>query len=205
VGDFCKGVEIRLLALETMMPLQDDNNLVEQPSEESPANNQAQPSVLRELGSLGIKITIIVGIAALLFTFVFGLHYNVDSGMEPAIKDGDLVMYFRWDKNYQAGDLLLLKYQDKTQVRRVIAIEDDTVDVTKEGLVINGALQQEGAIYSKTQRFVGGADFPITLGKGEVFVLGDAREAVTDSRIYGAVSKKDTSGTVISLLRRRGL
>ncbi|MCL2806974.1 MAG: signal peptidase I [Coriobacteriia bacterium] len=159
----------------------------------------------RELRHMAIKIGAIVGIVALLFTFVFGLHYNVDADMNPAIKDGDLVLFNRWDKDYRAGDLIVLTFKGQPQVRRVIAVAGDTVDILKEGLTINGALQQEQGIYEATQRYAGGADFPITLQANEIFVLGDARGGATDSRIYGSVDTDDTQGTVMTLLRRRSL
>jgi signal peptidase I len=163
------------------------------------------PSVLRELGSLGIKIAVIVGIVVLAFSFVFGLHYSKDLTMDPAVKDGDWLIYSRLDKDYHAGDLILLSFQGDKEVRRVIATAGDTVDITVQGLIINGALRQEENIHQKTEQYLEGIEFPLTLREGEVFVLGDAREGVADSRIYGAVDVKDTSGLVVALFRRRGL
>jgi signal peptidase I len=125
--------------------------------------------------------------------------------MNPSVKDGDLVLFYRLNKKYHAGDLLLLSFQGKSQVRRVIATAGDTVDITGEGLVINGALQQERSIYSPTQRYAEGISFPLTLEEGQVFVLGDARGNAADSRIYGPVNIKDTRGSVIAVLRRRSL
>jgi signal peptidase I len=125
--------------------------------------------------------------------------------MTPAVKDGDLVMFYRLDKEYAAGDLTILSYQGEREVRRVVAIAGDTVDITKEGLLINGAIQQELNIYEETPRYAEGIDFPLTVGEGSVFVLGDSRENATDSRIYGAVRASDTEGTVVAIVRRRGL
>jgi len=170
-----------------------------------PEKQPSEPSLWRELRSLFIKIVLIAGISALIFTFMYGLHYNLDPSMNPAVKDGDLVIYYRWDKGYRPGDLLLLTFQGKTQVRRVVATAGDTVSVTEDGLMVNGALQQESGIYQMTQRYAEGIDFPLTLQEDEVFILGDARESATDSRIYGAVNIYDTHGTVITILRRRSL
>lgn len=180
----------------------------ESPSEcqkASAPNRPQEPSVFRELGSLALKIVMIAGIAALIFTFVYGFHYNVEPGMDPSVKDGDLVLYYRWDKNYKTRDILLLTFRGQNQIRRVIATAGDTVNITEEGLVINGALQQEPDIYQKTERYTQGIDFPLTLGENEVFVLADAREGATDGRIYGPVNIEDTKGTVIAILRRRSL
>lgn len=171
----------------------------------APPQRPPEPSVWRELFNLALKILVIAGVTLLLFTFVYGLHYNVDPSMYPAVKDGDLIMYYRLDKDYRAGDLLLLIFQGEKQVRRVIATAGDSVDISEEGLIINGALQQEREIYRQTQRYAEGIEFPLTLGENEVFVLGDAREGVTDSRVYGAVDTQKTLGTVITILRRRNL
>jgi len=87
----------------------------------------------------------------------------------------------------------------------VNATAGDTVDITENGLVINGGLQQERDIYRKTERYAGGIGFPVTLKEGQVFVMGDARDGVTDSRIYGPVNVRDTLGKVITIVRRRNL
>lgn len=162
-------------------------------------------SIWRELGSLGIRIAVIAVVLVLIFTFVYGLHYNADPSMSPKVMDGDLIMYSRVDKNYKARDLLVLDFQGQKQVRRVVAAAGDTVDIDENGLVINGAPQQERDIYQNTQRYAEGISLPVTLNEGEVFVLGDARDGATDSRIYGSVSTEDTYGKVITIIRRRNM
>jgi len=176
-----------------------------QPVPEPLPEHPSQPSAWRELRALGIKLGIIIGAALLLFNFVYGLHYSRDPSMNPSVKDGDLVIFYRCARKYRAGDLILVTFQGKKQVRRVVATAGDTVDIIEEGLLINGALQQEPGIYQKTQRYADGISFPLTLQEGQVFVLGDARENATDSRIYGPVSIKDTQGSVFTNLRRRNL
>ena len=162
-------------------------------------------SIWKELRPLVIRIAMITIIALLIFTFVYGVHHNVDPGMNPLVRDGDLVVYAIWDKNYKAKDLVVLDFQGQKQVRRVVAAAGDTVDIIEDGLVINGALQKERDVYQRTQRYAEGIDFPITMKENEIFVLGDAREGVTDSRIYGPVNTKDTRGKVITVIRRRNL
>ncbi|MDR1271709.1 MAG: signal peptidase I [Clostridiales Family XIII bacterium] len=166
---------------------------------------KAVPPVWRELLALAVKVAVVCAIAALALTFVYGLHRNTGPDMSPAVKDGDLVMYYRIDKDYAAGDLVVLGRRGERQVLRVVAVEGDTVDITKEGLVINGSLQQEPGIFEKTVRYAEGPDFPVTVGEGAVFVLGDSRGNATDSRVYGAVDKSDTQGTAVAVVRRRGL
>lgn len=158
-----------------------------------------------ELKALVIKIAVIALVSTLVFTFVYGFFRNTDPDMSPMVKDGDLVLFYRLDKHYTVGDLLLLDVQGQRQVRRVVAKAGDVVDITEEGLMINGAIQQESEIHQQTRRYEQGVSFPLTVGEGQVFVLGDARENATDSRIYGPVNIQDTLGTAITIVRRRNL
>jgi len=160
-------------------------------------------SVWRELLNLVIKVAVISVIFVILFTFLYGIHRDTDPDMTPMVKDGDLIMFYRLDKNYSIGDLLVLDFHGVRQARRVVARAGDIVDITEDGLVINGAIQQEPEIFQITRRYEDAISFPLIVGEGQVFVLGDARENATDSRIYGPVDIDDTLGTVITVIRRR--
>jgi len=163
------------------------------------------PSVGRDLLGLLVKMVAIAAAAALVFTFLYGLARSADPDMAPAVRDGDLVLFYRLDKDYAVGDLVLLRFQGNLQVRRVVAGAGDTVDITENGLVINGAVQQEPGVYQATRRYQDAVSFPLTVGQGQVFVLGDARENAADSRVYGPVDAAGTLGTAIAIIRWRGL
>lgn len=164
-----------------------------------------QPSLTGEILRLLLKIVIIVLIFILLFTFMFGVIRYDDNTMHPAIKNGDIVFVYRLDKKYVSKDVVVVEYENKKQVRRVVAIAGDVVDITDEGLMINGALQQEVDISTETLPYVEGITYPVTLNEGQVFLLGDNRPEAADSRLYGPVEVKDTLGKVMTIVRRRGL
>ena len=168
-------------------------------------SNAPPHSVLWDLGALVVKILVIAICFMLIFTFFYGFYRNSGPDMNPMVKDGDLVLFYRLAKDYAIGDLAVLDVQGERQVRRVIARAGDIVDVTEDGLLINGGLQHEPDIFQQTWRFANSISFPITVGEGQVFVLGDAREDASDSRQYGPVNTGDTLGTVITVIRRRGL
>lgn len=165
----------------------------------------AEDSLTKDVAFLLIKIAVIVLVFVLVFTFLFGLHRMADPSMNPAIRDGDLLMFYRLNKTYAPGDTILLEFEGKHQVRRVIAMPGDTVDISEKGLTINGAFQQELEIFQTTARYAQGVTFPLTVGEDEIFVLADARENAVDSRIYGTVNINDTLGKVMVVLRRRSI
>ncbi len=165
-----------------------------------------QPSLLKDFLSLILKIAVIGLIFMLLFTFLFGFIRYGEPSMAPAIKDGDIVLFYRYNSSgYLPSDAIVLEFGGVTQVRRVIATAGDVVDIIDGALLINGAYQQEPSIYQQTNRYAEGVDFPLTVPEGSVFVLADSREGATDSRVYGCVSISDTLGKVMAVIRRRGI
>lgn len=163
------------------------------------------PSLKSDVLFLLAKVGIIILIAALISTFIYGGFRNDDEGMDDSIKTGDFVIYYRLDKNYVANDVVAIKTDGILQTRRVVAVAGDTVDITEEGLTINGNLQLEPDITDETQRFQGGVSFPLTVGDGKVFLLGDKREESLDSRMYGPVKVQDTLGKVVIIVRSKGI
>lgn len=162
-----------------------------------------QPSLLEDLMYLLAKAAILGVAVFTTFTFIFGIARVRDMAMKPAIMEGDLVFYMRTQKKYAAGELVVLDINGVTQVRRVAAVAGDTVDITEDGLLINGYRQQESNIYTSTMAYQEGISFPIKLNEGEIFVLGDKRDGAEDSRIYGQVKASATLGKVMSIVRRR--
>lgn len=174
---------------------------------EQPAvSAKKRPSVIKDILSLFLKVGSILVIFVLLFTFLYGVIPYDEPGMAPAIKDGDLVFFYRYNNvGYLPQDVIVLERDGGRIARRVVATAGDTVDITPEGLVINGALQQESEVFYKTDRYEEGVSFPLTVPEGQVFVLGDFRVAASDSRMFGCVSVDDTLGKVMAVVRRRNM
>ena len=133
--------------------------------------------LLVDIGYLLLKILIIGALAAVMFTFLFGICRNPDASMTPAMKEGDLIIYYRLKKDYQVGDVVVIRQEKETELRRIVARAGDVVGIT----------------------------FPVTVGKNQVFLLGDNRSSARDSRIYGPVDIATIKGNVMTIMRRRNL
>jgi signal peptidase I len=165
------------------------------------------PSLKKDLLALLAKASMLAMFFVLMFTFVFGIVRCADPSMSSSIKDGDLVIYHRYNSSgYLPREVVVIKTETgETQVRRVIAVEGDAVDITENGLLINGSFQQEQDIFEKTERYQTGVLFPLIVPEGEIFVLSDNRPFADDSRLYGCVKTAETKGKVISIFRRRSI
>ena len=151
-----------------------------------------------------LKLAIIGLIVWLLLTFVLGVSVCHTNDMFPAVRDGDLLITLRLQQP-EKGGIVAYRHDGRRAYGRVVATAGDVVDIGEEGgYTVNGAVPYETVFY-ETYRAEGGAvEYPYTVGEGEVFVLCDLRENLRDSRTFGAVSLKDTEGSLVLLLRRRG-
>ena len=88
-------------------------------------------------------------------------------------------------------------------VKRVIAVEGQTVDIDFEkGIVyVDGAALDEPYTLTPTNRFEG-VTFPLTVGNGYVFLMGDNRNESKDSRHpeIGLVDRREILGKAIFLI-----
>ena len=109
--------------------------------QKSKENTVQETTIAQDLVQLLLKIVILILVIFLIFTFLYGIVRINDVSMKPSIKDGDLVVYYRLDHRFVSGDVAVFEKDNKTTTGRVVAVAGDTVDITKDGLTINGAEQ----------------------------------------------------------------
>ena len=145
-----------------------------------------------------------VGVLYALFTWVFGLAVVRGSSMEPAAGDGDLALVFRNPDALVANDVVMYCDGSGNQlIGRIAAVPGEEVEITADGAVEVNGNAQPSVTGEKT--VAGSAANPLQLGTGEYYVLADKRAQATDSRKLGAIGINEVEGTVIALLRLRGI
>ncbi len=167
-------------------------------------NTAQRPSLLHDLLLLLAQIAAIALGMVVVFSFVFGLMRVSDPSMEPRFQDGDLVLFYRVGKQYSVRDVVVFERNGLLTSGRVVAQGGDTVNIDSQGLIVNGAYQQEQGIVDETTQVADGVTFPLTVPEDGVFLLGDNRDEAVDSRIVGCVPVGQTLGKVIGMFRRRG-
>lgn len=152
--------------------------------------------------SLLCKLAVTAAVLLLFFSFVCLLWRVQGQEMFPAVRDGDLLLASRLDKQYSRGDVVIYEAEGQRRVGRIVARESDRLEITKDGnLTVNGAMQSE-AVFYPTQAEQ--EDFSVQVPEGCVYILGDHRDACRDSRDFGPVPAEHVKGKVIGLLRIRG-
>ncbi|MBQ9060728.1 MAG: signal peptidase I [Firmicutes bacterium] len=153
-----------------------------------------------------MQVLIFVIIIYLLFAHIIGITTMPSADMYPRIDSGDFLLYYRLDRDPKAQDIVVYEKNDTKYVGRVIAVQGDTVEITKDNEIkVNGYNMIESNIFYDTYPLEGFTKYPLTLGAGQCFILADQRQGSEDSRYFGPVSYDELDGTVITVMRRSNL
>lgn len=155
-------------------------------------------------GELFVRVIVLVLAVWLLLTQVFLITQASGSGMFPALKDGDLIIGFRLQKDFVKNDVVVCTVDGKRCIGRVAARGGDVVTLDDSGtLLVNGTPQSGEIIYPSYAKE--GQEYPLRVPEGALFILGDYRTQTEDSRDFGPIPLENVEAKVITILRRRGL
>nr|WP_294681501.1 signal peptidase I [uncultured Anaerotignum sp.] len=154
---------------------------------------------------------VLLVVLALLLRNVMGTVLVKGSSMEPNFYHGDFVFINKLSTAFgslQKGDVVICRLDEekKNIIKRVIGLPGDVIDFretdggedTIYALYINDELVQEDYIKAPMDS-KGNIDYPYTVPENSYFVMGDNRNASSDSRrkSVGAIEKEDLMGKVI--------
>ena len=183
-----------------------DEKKTEKKNKKNKAKEQVSPEVQarREAYDWIQSLISALLICVLVFVFVIRIMDVNGSSMVPTLKNGDKVLVSGLLYEPDRGDIVVFKkdsYNDnKALVKRVIAVAGDTVNIDFDnGIVyVNGEAIEEAYLDGSTNNkldFIG----PQTVPENCLFVMGDNRNASTDSRDkrIGMVDKRLVIGKVL--------
>ena len=138
-------------------------------------------------------------------TFFFRLSGVVGSSMENTLHQGDqLILQIAGYKQPERGDIIVCTsdaFGGEALVKRVIAVEGDTVDISDDGyMVVNGReLYEPYAKQPIRDSHRGNQQYPLTIEDDHLFVVGDNRNASSDSRLteVGQIEEARVIGKVL--------
>ena len=143
-----------------------------------------------ELFSWGESLMTVLIFFVVVFTFFVRLIGVDGTSMYPTLEDHSIMLVSNLNYTPEKGDIVVLRkegfYGDQPIVKRIIATGGDTVDIdpVTGDVLVNGEALDEPYIAEKinTLEKMGDMTYPQTVPEGCVFVMGDNRNASTDSR-----------------------
>ena len=152
------------------------------------------------------KTVFLVVLFYVLFFHIFGFTRIPNQSMAPNIAAGDLLLYYRLDKEYNVGDVVTFKKDDRRYHLRVIATAGQVISLNTEGeFLVNGDLETHQTYLKNVIPTGSKISYPYVVGKGKVFVVGDYRSNTSDSRVFGAIDTSIIDGKVISILQTKDI
>ena len=166
------------------------------------------PRIIDWVFDIAEMFVLVLAAVLILTSFIFK-HSVVEGGsMNKTLDDGDHLIISDMFYTPDYGDIIVFEDYSKDDnykkavIKRVIALPGDTVEI-KEGasgntleIYVNGQLVEENYAYYM-QNIQPTTYGPITVGEGQVYVLGDNRYNSTDSRHVGTISIDSILGKVI--------
>jgi signal peptidase I len=118
--------------------------------------------------------------------------------MHSTLHDKDIMILNRLKKNIKRYDIVVIRYNKKNIIKRVIGLPGDKIECVDNRLYINGKVVIEDYLDEGTYT----EDFSLqdlfdvdVVPEDNYFVLGDNRNVSLDSRSIGFIDKKDVRGT----------
>ena len=141
----------------------------------------------------------IISILLLITLKIFVLEFTIINGksMNPALKDGDIVLIWKINSYYQKNDVISFFKQDISFIKRVEAIEDDSIQFKNDIFYINDHFFHKKQ--NKEFRYKNLSD-KTPIEKNQFIVIGDNRSNSFDSRQFGTVHQSEIIGKAIIVL-----
>ncbi len=161
-------------------------------------------SAAAELFFWAQALTVALAVLVCVNTFFFRLSGVVGQSMESTLHQGDqLILQIIGYDQPERGDIIVC-YSDhfgEALVKRVIAVEGDTVDISDDGyMVVNGEeLYEPYANEAMWESKRGGHNYPVTVLEDHVFAVGDNRNHSSDSRdvLIGQIPEDQVIGKAL--------
>lgn len=161
---------------------------------------------MRALRNFLVRLFLLITVIGILFGVVFGLTPMANADMQPAVCAGDLMLYYRLDKNLNSDDVVVFQKEGIQYTGRIVAVPGDVVEITDESdLMVNKSTVMEDNIFYTTPAYDSEVEYPLALKEDQYFILCDNREGAKDSRSFGVVDTSEIKGKVITIVRRSGI
>lgn len=142
-----------------------------------------------------VVFSIVYVVMLIVVVSLFGISYTSGNSMYPTVENGEVLIINRFIEP-KHGDIVNIwsDILEKDLCKRVIGLEGDTIEIV-DGVVYRNGEELDEPFNEDTSTDM--EEF--TVGKDEVFVMGDNRNNSTDSRDLGCMPTKNIKGVCICI------
>lgn len=169
------------------------SSTAESPSsaDEAAKESKEETSIGRWLVETAILVLLAFALAQGIKTFIVQPFVIPTGSMRPTILEQDYVLAekltYRFSRQPRYRDIVVFddpSGQHPQLIKRVIAVAGQTVDIRDDAVYVDGKRLSEPYTHGKPS-LPGTIRTPLTLKKGEVWLMGDNRTNSADSRYFG--------------------
>ena len=92
--------------------------------------------------------------------------------MTPSLNDGDLLLYYKYGKEYKSGDVVYVEKDKEKIVLRVIGKPGDVIDISEDGyLYVNNHVDNNYVFFETLKADDSDIEFPYKVKEDELFYL----------------------------------
>ena len=170
--------------------------------ERGKAGTEGKKSVIGETVSFILYIAVVFLVTFLVIHYVGQRTQVSGSSMEYTLSDGDNLIVDKISYRFyepERFDIIVFPFQqeeDTYYIKRIIGLPGETVQIGEDGTILINGMELEESYGREVIQEPGAAAEPLTLREGEYFVLGDYRNASSDSRdpSVGMIQREDIIG-----------
>ncbi|MCI9645211.1 MAG: signal peptidase I [Lachnospiraceae bacterium] len=170
--------------------------------ERGKAGTEGKKSVIGETVSFILYIAVVFLVTFLVIHYVGQRTQVSGSSMEYTLSDGDNLIVDKISYRFyepERFDIIVFPFQqeeDTYYIKRIIGLPGETVQIGEDGTILINGMELEESYGREVIQEPGAAAEPLTLREGEYFVLGDNRNASSDSRdpSVGMIQREDIVG-----------
>jgi len=186
---------IQSMGILEKMDIQKETN---NPSADGPAeNNSSTPAQENKKGSFGefIKFIVIAAVIVIPFRMFIAQPFVVNgASMDPTFESGEYLIVDQLTYQFESpkrGSVLIFRYPKdpkKFFIKRIAGLPGETLELRGEIITIKNSDHPEGFQLDEPYlKYTRADNMTVVLGPDEYFVLGDNRQASSDSRVWGTL------------------
>ena len=153
---------------------------------------------VRNLRGTVNALLVTAAIVVLLSFLLFPVFRIYGSSMAPTLQEGEIIVALK-GSDFECGDVIMLTFNNKILVKRVIAGPGQWVDIDEDGNVYVDEVMLDEPYLPEKAYGECNLNLPYQVGDGRYFVMGDNRSTSQDSRsnVVGCIAEEQIIGRAV--------